>query len=78
MKIGGLGIHDIYFVARGEHKNAICTNGIILKKSGGEQIITVSSTMCTDNVDDLPICDIVFLSVKGYDLANAVKSLNKI
>jgi 2-dehydropantoate 2-reductase len=70
--------HDIYFVARGGHKNAICTNGLTLKKSGGEQIINVSPTLCTDNIDDLPICDIVFLSVKGYDLANAAKSLNKI
>lgn len=72
------GQHDIYFVARGGHKNAICMNGLTLKKSGGEQIINVSPTLCTDNIDDLPICDIVFLSVKGYDLANAAKSLNKI
>jgi 2-dehydropantoate 2-reductase len=53
-------------------------NGLTLKKSGGEQIINVSPTQCTDNIDVLPICDIVFLSVKGYDLANAAKSLNKI
>lgn len=70
--------HEIYFVARGGHKNAICVNGLTLKKSGGEQVINVSPTLCTDNIDDLPICDIVFLSVKGYDLANAAKSLNKI
>lgn len=70
--------HDIYFVARGGHKNAICANGLTLKKSGGEQIINVMPTLCTDNVDDLPICDIVFLAVKGYDLAEAAKSLNKI
>jgi 2-dehydropantoate 2-reductase len=70
--------HDIYFVARGEHKNAICSNGLTLKKSGGDQIINVSPMQCTDNIDELPICDIVFLSVKGYDLANVAKSLNKI
>jgi 2-dehydropantoate 2-reductase len=70
--------HDIYFVARGEHKKAICTNGLTLKKSGGEQIINVSPTKCTDDIYDLPVCDIVFLSVKGYDLANAAKSINKI
>jgi 2-dehydropantoate 2-reductase len=70
--------HDIYFVARGVHKNAICSKGLTLKKSGGEQIFNVSPTLCTDNIDVLPICDIVFLSVKGYDLANAAKSLNKI
>lgn len=70
--------HDIYFVARGGHKDAICENGLTLKKSGGEQIINVSPKLCTDNIDDLPVCDIVFLSVKCYDLANAAKSLNKI
>lgn len=70
--------HDIYFVARGANKNTICTNGLTLKKAGGEQIINVSPTLCTDDVDDLPICDIVFLSVKEYDLVNAAKSLNKI
>jgi len=70
--------HDIYFVARGEHKNEICTNGLTLKKSGGEQTINVAPTGCTDNVDELPICDIIFLSVKGYDLENAAKSMRKI
>lgn len=70
--------HDIYFVARGGHKDAICENGLTLRKSGGQQIINVSPKLCTDNIDDLPVCDIVFLSVKCYDLANAAKSLNKI
>ena len=72
------GQHDIYFVARGGHKNAICANGLTLKKSGGEQIINILPKLCTDNVDDLPICDLIFLSVKGYDLANAAKSINRI
>jgi len=70
--------HDIYFVVRGSQKSAICTNGLTLKKAGGEQIINVFPTQCTDNIDDLPVCDIVFLSVKSYDLANAAKSINKI
>jgi 2-dehydropantoate 2-reductase len=70
--------HEIYFVARGRHKNAICSDGLTLKKSGGELIINVTPSKCTDNIDDLPICDIVFLSVKAYDLADAAKSLNKI
>jgi len=72
------GQHDIYFVARGEHKKAILAKGLTLKKSGGEQIINVSPTLCTDNIDDLPLCDIVFLSVKAYDLPDAAKSINKI
>ena len=72
------GIHDIYFIARGKHKDAICANGLTLKKDGSAQVINVSPTLCTDNVDDLPVCDIIFLSVKGYDLANAARLMNKI
>lgn len=72
------GVHDVYFVARGAHKNAICSKGLTLKKSGGKQVISVAPALCTDKIDDLPICDIVFLSVKSYDLADASKSLNRI
>lgn len=70
--------HEIYFVARGKHKQEICANGLTLKKSGGEQLINVSPTKCTDNINELPICDIVFLSVKAYDLTNAILAIQKI
>ncbi len=70
--------HNIYFVARGEHKVAICANGLTLKKSGGKQTINVLPKKCTDNIHELPVCDIVFLSVKSYDLDKAVKSIHKI
>jgi 2-dehydropantoate 2-reductase len=71
-------VHDIYFVARGKHKESICTNGITLKKSGGAEIINIIPKTCTDNISDLPICNLVVLSVKSYDLENAVKDINKI
>ena len=71
-------VHDIYFIARGSHKDAICRNGLTLKKSGGKELITVSPKLCTDTVDDLPICDVIVLSVKAYDLANASKEVSKI
>lgn len=70
--------HEIYFVARGKHKDAICNNGLTLKKSGGAEVINVSPTQCADNIDHLPVCDIVILSVKGYDLDNAVIDISKI
>jgi 2-dehydropantoate 2-reductase len=71
-------IHEIYFIARGSHKDAIRAKGLTLKKAGGSELITVSPKLCTDTTDDLPICDIVFLSVKAYDLPNAVEEINKI
>lgn len=71
-------IHDVYFIARGQHKDAINSSGLTLKKSGGVEIINTSPKICTDKVDDLPECDIIILSVKGYDLKNAVKQISKI
>ena len=70
--------HDIYFVARGKHKDSINKNGLTLKRAGSEKLINVSPKICTDTVDDLPVCDIVVLSVKGYDLINASKEISKI
>jgi len=71
-------VHEIYFVARGKHKDVICANGLTLKKSGSSEIINVSPFKCTDNVDEIPVCDIIVLSVKGYDLINVVHEISKI
>jgi 2-dehydropantoate 2-reductase len=71
-------IHTIYFIARGQHKDAICSNGLILKKAGSNEIISVIPEICTDSVDRLPICEIIVLSVKAYDLENATKEIAKI
>jgi 2-dehydropantoate 2-reductase len=70
-------VHDIYFVARGNHKEAINRNGLTLKIAGKETII-VTPLLCTDKPADLPICDIIFLTVKGYDLQNAAKEISKL
>jgi len=71
-------IHEIFFVARGAHNDAICANGLTLRKAGGNEVINVVPAMCTDNTENLPICDIVILSVKSYDLTNASKQIEKI
>lgn len=70
--------HDIFFVARGSHKDVICERGLTLKKSGGEEIINVTPTMCVESTSGLPTCDIIVLSVKSYDLTDAVKGLSRI
>jgi 2-dehydropantoate 2-reductase len=71
-------VHDFYFIARGSHKDAICTKGLTLKKDGGKEVINIFPKMCTERAADLPICDIVVLSVKSYDLANAAKEISEI
>ncbi|UCH15578.1 MAG: 2-dehydropantoate 2-reductase [Bacteroidales bacterium] len=70
--------HEIFFIARGSHKDAICSNGLTLIKAGDNEIINVTPEKCTDTVNDLPVCDIVVLSVKAYDLENAAKEISKI
>ncbi|WP_409227319.1 ketopantoate reductase family protein [Gudongella sp. SC589] len=68
---------EVYFIARGKHLMAIDKNGLTLATpSKGE--IKCHPTKVVDNVDDLPIMDYVFLTVKGYDLMDAVKDINKI
>lgn len=70
--------HDIYYIARGWHKDTICKNGLTLKRAGENEIINVSPKECTDKVNEVPVCDIVILSVKVYDLENAIKEISKI
>lgn len=68
----------IYFIARGTHKAAILENGLLLKKDGGTEELLITPDFCTDNVDTLPVCDIVVVAVKGYDLEKATKEISKI
>ena len=69
---------DSYFIARGRHKAAIVEKGLLLKKEGGKHKILVKPKLCTDTVADLPVCDIVVVSVKGYDLEQAAREIDKI
>lgn len=69
---------NIYFIARGKHKNAILEKGILLKKDGGKEEILVKPFFCSDTVNDLPVFDIVVVSVKGYDLERVTKEVSKI
>lgn len=69
---------NTYFIARGKHKDAIIGKGLLLKKEGGKKELLIKPHFCTDTVNDLPICDIVVVSVKGYDLENVTKEIEKI
>lgn len=67
-----------YFIARGKHKDAILEDGLLLKKEGGKEEIIIKPYFCTETINDLPIFDIVVVSVKGYDLENVTKEVTKI
>jgi ketopantoate reductase len=66
------------FIARGAHFESIRANGLTLKMNGGSKVINVVPGSCTSSVQNMPVCDIIILSVKEYDLANAVKRNKKI
>ena len=61
-----------------KHREAIDENGLLLKKEGGKEEILAFPHLCTDSVDNLPVFDIVVVSVKGYDLEFAAKSVDSI
>ncbi len=73
-----IGTGNIYFIARGKHKDAILANGLLLKKEGGKEELLIKPDICTDTVDTLPVCEIVVVSVKGYDLQNAITEVANI
>ncbi|MCP4116957.1 MAG: ketopantoate reductase family protein [Desulfobacteraceae bacterium] len=69
---------NTYFIARGKHKDAILEKGLLLKKDGGKEEILIKPCHCSDTVDDLPVFDIVVVSVKGYDLESVTREISKI
>lgn len=69
---------NTYFIARGKHKDVILEKGLLLKKEGGKEEILIKPYFCTDTVSDLPIFDIVVVSVKGYDLESVTKEVSNI
>ncbi len=69
---------NTYFIARGKHKNAILEKGILLKKDGGKEEMLVKPFFCSDTVNDLPVFDIVVVSVKCYDLESVTQEVSKI
>jgi len=72
------GIGKTYFIARGRHKDAILQKGLLLKKDGGKEEILVKPDFCSDTVDDVPLCSVVVVSVKSYDLEAVSKEVVKI
>ncbi|MTI31665.1 ketopantoate reductase family protein [Xanthovirga aplysinae] len=67
---------DVYFVARGEHLKAIQEKGLEVHK--GNERLVCHPTLCTDNPEELPACDLIILSVKSYGLDEAIRQLRPI
>jgi 2-dehydropantoate 2-reductase len=66
---------EIYFIARGEHLQAIQQNGIQVKTP--ERIIQSKLAKATSHFNEIPQPDLIFLCTKSYDLKIAVESLKE-
>lgn len=65
--------HELYFIARGEHLQAIKLRGITVKTP--ERTISGRPAAATGEISEIPSPDLILLCVKSYDLADAVKSM---
>jgi 2-dehydropantoate 2-reductase len=65
----------ISFIARGEHLRKIQEDGLILKTP--EKKITAHPNIALDNFKELEVPDLVLISVKGYDLDEALDQISK-
>jgi 2-dehydropantoate 2-reductase len=65
---------NVFFLARGEHLEAIRKNGLIVK-SPEFGTITCKPTLATERISELPQIDFFLIAVKGYDLMEAATSM---
>ncbi len=61
---------EIYFIARGDHLQALIQNGITVKTP--ERTIRSVPTKATPDFREIPVPDLILLCVKSYDLKAAV------
>ena len=72
-KYAGSPEHRVVFVARGAHLAAIRSDGLLLKAVEGD--FKVMPDLAMDNPSEAGRCDLVFFSVKEYDLEAAAAAL---
>lgn len=65
--------HRVIFIARGAHLAAIRRDGLQLRTVDGD--FTVRPDLATDAPAEAGVCDLVFFSVKEYDLEGAAAAL---
>ena len=64
---------DVHFVARGSHLQAMRSGGLLIESQQGD--IQLPRVNVTDNPADVGVADIVWLSVKLWDMESAVQSI---
>ena len=64
---------DVHFVARGAHLAAMRTSGLLVESQLGD--LHLPRVSATDNPADIGVADMVWLSVKLWDMDSAVRSM---
>ncbi len=70
--------NDVTFLARGEHKNAMQTQGLKIKSIDGDFLL--EQVNVTDQIKDIQKCDLVIIGLKAWqlkDIRNELKALIK-
>ncbi|MHB8919090.1 MAG: ketopantoate reductase family protein [Desulfocucumaceae bacterium] len=70
------GLHQVYFVARGEHLARIREEGINVKADDGD--FTAFPTLATDRPAEIGKVDFVMFCVKSYDFEEAARGMEGI
>ncbi|MFI5251956.1 MAG: ketopantoate reductase family protein [Bacteroidota bacterium] len=65
--------NNIYFIARGSHRDEIRKNGLILESEKETHI--AKPGLVSSEVEDIPQLDLCILGVKSYDLETACRQL---
>jgi 2-dehydropantoate 2-reductase len=66
----------VYFIARGQHLDAIRQNGLSVKTAEEGDWIC-HPTLATDDFKNLPMLDVCLVCVKAYDLSKVVRKLRQ-
>jgi 2-dehydropantoate 2-reductase len=67
---------NVYFIARGQHLDAIRQNGLSVKTAAEGNWIC-RPTLATDDFAKLPVLDICLMCVKAYDLQDVSRKLRQ-
>ena len=65
--------HNVTFIARGAHLEAIKKNGLTVKSVNGD--FTAKPDLATDNLNEIPKPDLVILGVKSWQVSASAKAL---
>lgn len=65
--------HEVAFVARGRHLQALCANGLHVTSPNGD--LNVKSALCTDDTTIVGAVDLILFCVKSYDTEAAAEQI---